>query len=215
MSESCPLSGVKRTGVYPHNCPPLPRTRTTLALFGAQPTEMLSKASGDSMTSLLDFAMSQIRTALVSLGNHAMAFVSQTGLSKEILAFPPIQFWITPSTVFTMGGFALFATLAFAGVANMNKRFRPLLTGVYVLAALLLLIGCLQAARQEQAAAETQKLSASLVNPTPPVQPDITVQLLDPKEPTEDRDKVDVPPKIPRRTAILQVTHPRIKYWGD
>jgi hypothetical protein len=84
----------------------------------------------------LGTAMSQIRTALVSLGNHALALVSQTGLSKEILAFPPVQFWITPSTEFTMGGFALFAILAFTGVANMNKRFRPLLTGVYVLAAL-------------------------------------------------------------------------------
>jgi hypothetical protein len=140
----------------------------------------------------LGTATSQIRTALVSLGNHALALVSQTGLSKEILAFPPVQFWITPSTEFTMGGFALFAILAFTGVANMNKRFRPLLTGVYVLAALPLLIGCLQAARQEQAAAETQKLSASLANPTQPVQPDIALRLLDPKEPTEDRDQVDV-----------------------
>ena len=161
--------------------------------------------------------MSEIRTALASLGNHALAFVSQMGLGNEMFVFPPLRYWMTPSTVFTMGGFALFAILAFAGLAVMNKRSRTLLIGGYVLATFIFLIGCWQAARQGQVAAETQKLSASLAEPIPPVQPDITMRLLEGKGPTEDSDQVGVsiPPKIPRSTTILRVTHPRIKYWGD
>ena len=165
----------------------------------------------------MDFGMAEIKTALTSLGNQALALVGQMDLSKETFAFPPVQYWITPSAVFTMGGFALSTILVFAAVANMSKRYRTLLIGGYVVAAFLFSIGCWQAARQEQATAETQNLSASLANPTPPVQPDKTTLLLDGKEPTEDGDRVDIniPPKIPRSTTMLRVTHPRIKYWGD
>jgi hypothetical protein len=161
--------------------------------------------------------MSEIRTALASLGNHALAFVSQMGPSNEMFVFPPLRYWITPSTVFTMSGFALFAILAFVGFAITNKRSRTLLIGGYVLATFIFVIGCWQAARQEQVAAETQKLSASLADPIPPVQPDITMRLLEGKGPTEDSDQVDVsiPPKNPRSITMLRVTHPRVKYWGD
>jgi hypothetical protein len=156
----------------------------------------------------MDFVMPEIWTALASLGNHGLAFFSQMGLTKEMLPFPSVQHWITPSAVLTMVGFALIliAILAFAGVATMNTRSRTLLIGGYVLAALLLLIGRLQAARQEQAVAETQKLSAIIANPTRPVQPDITMRLLDEKGPTI---------QTPQSTTIPRHPHPRLKYWGD
>jgi hypothetical protein len=116
-----------------------------------------------------------------------------------------------------MGGFALLAILAFVGFAVMNKRSRTFLIGGYVLATFIFLIGCWQAARQEQVAAETQKLSASLADPIPMAQPDITMRLLEGKGPTEDSDQVDVSilQKIPRSITTLRVTHPRNKYWGD
>ena len=150
--------------------------------------------------------MSRIRTALESLGNRALAFISQMGLSKELFSFPSVQHWITPSAVLTMGGLTLIAILAFAGVATMNKRFRTLLVGGYVLAALLLLIGHLQAGRQEQSAVETQKLSAIFANPTPPAQHDITMRLLDEKGPMI---------QIPKSTTIPRRPHLKLKYWGD
>ena len=158
-----------------------------------------------------------LATALESLGHHALTFVSQMGLSNEMFVFPALRYWITPSTVFTMGGFALLAILAFVGFAVMNKRSRTFLIGGYVLATFIFLIGCWQAARQEQVAAETQKLSASLADPIPTAQPDITMQLLEGKGPTEDSDQVDVSilQKIPRSITTLRVTHPRNKYWGD
>jgi hypothetical protein len=161
--------------------------------------------------------MSEIRTALASLGNHALAFVSQMGPSNEMFVFPPLRYWITPSTVFTMSGFALFAILAFVGFAITNKRSRTLLIGGYVLATFIFVIGCWQAARQEQVAAETQKLSASLADPIPPVQPDITMRLLEGKGPTEDSDQVDVsiPQRIPEASRCYESHIPESKYWGD
>lgn len=149
--------------------------------------------------------MPEIRTTLASLGNHGLAFFSQMGLTEEMLPFPSVQHWITPSAVLTIVGFALIAILAFAGVVTMNTRSRTLLIGGYVLAALLLLIGRLQAARQEQAVAETQELSAIIANPTRPEQSDITMRLLDEKGPTI---------QAPQSTTIPRHPHPRLKYWG-
>jgi hypothetical protein len=150
--------------------------------------------------------MPEIKTALASLGNHGLAFFSQMSLGKEMLPFPSLQHWITPSAVLTIVGFAIIAILAFTGMATMNTRSRSLLIGGYVLAALLLLIGRLQAARQEQAIADTRKLSAIIADPTRPVQPGITMQLLDEKGQTI---------QSPQSTIIPRHPHPRLKYWGD
>jgi hypothetical protein len=67
---------------------------------------------------------------------------------------PALQFWLTGSALFTIGSFALFAILGFAGIANMTANYRKLMIFGYVAASVLFLIGWWQTARQEEASAK-------------------------------------------------------------
>lgn len=67
---------------------------------------------------------------------------------------PAPQFWFTGSALFTIGSFALFAILGFAGIASMTASYRNVMIFGYVAAFILFLIGWWQAARQEETSAK-------------------------------------------------------------
>jgi hypothetical protein len=77
---------------------------------------------------------------------------------------PSPHFWFTGSAFFTIGSFALFAVLGFVGIASMTVKYRKLMISGYVTAVILFSIGWLQAARQEEAAADTQSLLNKIAN---------------------------------------------------
>jgi hypothetical protein len=79
------------------------------------------------------------------------------GIARPIEGYfamlPPLHFWFTGAAFFTIGSFALFAILGFAGIANMTERYRRLVIAGYAVACALFLIGWYQTAQQEQASA--------------------------------------------------------------
>jgi hypothetical protein len=76
--------------------------------------------------------------------------------------FPAPHFWFTGSAFFTLGSFALFAILGFAGVASMTAAYRNWMIFGYMAALALFFIGWWQAARQEEASAKRDVDFASI-----------------------------------------------------
>lgn len=115
-----------------------------------------------------------------------MSYVLDLPISLPNLGIdlPAPHFWFTGSVFYTMGSFALFAALGFAGIASMTAGYRKLMVSGYVVAIILFALGTWQSAQQEKAAAETRSLLDNLAHLNPPAQPDLTLRFLDPKEPT-------------------------------
>lgn len=72
-------------------------------------------------------------------------------------SLPSPHFWFTGSAFFTIGSFALFAILGFAGIASMSGRFRAWLIVGYCLAVGLFMVGWHTAANQERDNAELKQ----------------------------------------------------------
>jgi hypothetical protein len=66
---------------------------------------------------------------------------------------PALHYWFTGSAFFTIGSFALFAILGFAGIERMSATYRRMMFFGYAVACGLFLLGWWQAAQQEQASA--------------------------------------------------------------
>jgi hypothetical protein len=66
---------------------------------------------------------------------------------------PAFEFWFSGSALFTIGSFALFATLGFVGIASMTENYRKWMIFGYVVASFLFILGWWQTARQEEASA--------------------------------------------------------------
>jgi hypothetical protein len=122
--------------------------------------------------------MDEIRVLLASLGAQLWSYLPAINWST----FPALHFWFTGSAFFTIGSFALFAVLGFAGIARVTGTYRGVLICGYVAAFILFLLGWWQAAQQEQAAARTADLLAGIAHPnTPP--PDVKLLFIYPNEP--------------------------------
>lgn len=63
---------------------------------------------------------------------------------------PAAHFWFTGSALWTIGSFALFAILGFAGIANMTAAYRKIMFAGYALACVLFVLGWRQSAKQEE-----------------------------------------------------------------
>jgi hypothetical protein len=127
-----------------------------------------------------DVAMSAIKDALAAFGIHLWVLIG-TIRNEYFLSMPAPRFWFTGSAAFTMGSFALFAVLSFAGIANMSATYRKWLVSGYFVAIALFVVGWSQSARQEE---NTAALQTTLARLATPVQPDLSLRLVDPKEPT-------------------------------
>lgn len=74
-----------------------------------------------------------------------------------LVALPGPHFWFSGSALFTIGSFALFAILGFAGIAHMSATYRRWMISGYVAALVLFVLGWWQSAQQEAASAQRDK----------------------------------------------------------